>query len=157
MFSDADKALLALELTNDPEGLGYAAAIAAGDWDRVGAILATGSPGSTRPREVMAKGDFLLAITPALIRLAGQSDAIQRKWDRILAAIHAADAFRVSDPRIVALLNLAIADGLLTVGEVVGITREPCTRIESLLGREVFPAAADISLLRTPTNGELPT
>lgn len=157
MFSDLERATLADELANDPEALGYATAIAAGDWDRVASLLATGSPGSTRPRGAMPKGDFLLAITPATIRLAGQSDAIQRKWDRILAAIHAADAFRVSDPRIVALLNLAIADGLLTVGEVVGITREPCTRIESLLGREVFPAAADISLLRTTTNGELPT
>lgn len=137
MFSDADRALLALELTNDPEGLGYAAAIAAGDWARVGAILATGSPGSTRPREVMAKGDFLLAITPALVRLAGQTDAVQRKWDRLLAAIHASESFRVSDPRLQSLLGLAIVDALLTAPEVLAITHAPCPRIEAVLGRAV--------------------
>lgn len=141
-LSPAEVTLLQAELTNDPEGMGYAAAIAAGDWIAVQSKLLTGSPGSTKMRTYVTRGYFLLAIAASAFRISSLPEGFQRAWDRVLGMIQANDSIDVSNPGVQSLLDMGVAQGVITAEEKAALTREPCTRIEAILGRnEVVPVS----------------
>lgn len=112
-----------------------AALVDASDWS--GLVVFLNSAGGFRPRDVMTSAEFQLAAVPALIRLAGMADDVQRKWDRILSAIRSVGAIHVQDASVRALLSLAVADGLLTEPERDGVLYVPCAYGSSLIGRDV--------------------
>ena len=100
----------------------------------VAAILndAKGDQAGEVDADVLTKGEFLLKIVPATLRLPTLSEAIQKKWDRILALAEAATEFHVNDANIQGLLALAVADGLLTADEAEAVKKKAGSRGETL-------------------------
>lgn len=132
------------ELENDPEDLGYAPLVSSGAHLDLANLLNEPGAGPVSV-EVMSKNDFLLAITPVLLRLPGKTAAVQAKWDRILALARAAESFHVNDPRVVNLLDLAVSDGILEQGEVNAMKTKTGSRAEVLFGIGSVVSHSDIA------------
>jgi hypothetical protein len=139
-----DPQSLASELTADPDGLGYAAPLAAGNLVAVKSLFdATTGPGAaaiatpTVPRDA-----FLLALTPAYMALAAKDAATQGKWDRILAVLRAADAVTVNP----SLLGLAVSDGILTQPQADAAWHRTGSRAEALWGAGASPSIRDLEI-----------
>lgn len=153
-MTELERTLLQAELQNDPEGMGYAAAIAAGDWAAVQGKLLTGSAGSTKPRMLVTRGFFLLTIAASAFRISSLPDAGQRAWDRVLSMIQANESIDVSSPGVLGLLAMGVAQGVITEAEKLALTTEPCTRIEAIWGRiEAVP----LNELQSLTTIEVPS
>jgi hypothetical protein len=134
-MTEFERTLLQAELQNDPEGMGYAAAIAAQDWGRVASLLMTGSPGSTRPRHSIGKEAFLLTITGCGFRIAALPETARWGWMLTLQMILASSSVTASSTQVQTLFALGISQGVVTQQEVDALTLEPCTRSEVVLGR----------------------
>jgi uncharacterized protein (DUF736 family) len=64
---------------------------------------------------VVPRGEFKKRLAPAFLVLPDATEKIQRKWDRILdKMLGDYHEVRLTDPTIIALVNTAVADGLLT-------------------------------------------
>lgn len=121
------------ELLNDPENMGYAAAIAAADWNKVNDLLNTGTANTKiLRRDSVSKGEFLLAILPAIAKIGLLEEPKQRMWDRFLSVINANNEFDLTNNGILALFQQGILDGILTQEEVNAIRYRNCDRLEYL-------------------------
>jgi len=139
---------LAAELQADPLGLGYGPLVTSGHDAGLAALLnARSGPGAGVVVEpVLAKGDFVLAILPGVMRIDGLADAATKsKWQRLWEAIQASESFRVADPRIAFLLDTAVADGVLTAPERAAVGRRAGSRAEALWGAGASVKTSDIS------------
>lgn len=129
-----DQELIA-ELTDDPSSLGYAARLAIRDDGGIEALIndAAGPGAGTVANAYVTKGLMLLGLRNAALRLSDASDAVQRKWDRVLDGIHAVDGVLVDDATL-AMFAAAVSDGITTADEVAAITHRPGSRAEVLWG-----------------------
>lgn len=133
MSLTAEQLLIRNELLNDPENMGYSAAIAAEDFEKINSLLNTGSVNSKMPRKIsMTKGEFLLAILPAIGKISLLSEAKQKMWDRFLSVINANEEFDVSNAGTQGLLGQGVVDGILTQEEVDAIFYDKCTRLQAI-------------------------
>lgn len=143
-----DAQQLASELAQDPAQLGYAALVASGHDAGLAALLnARSGPGAAVVVEpVLSKGDFVLAILPGVMRIDGLADAATKsKWQRLWEAIQASESFRVADPRVALLLDMAVADGVLTAPERAAVGQRAGSRAEALWGAGARVGPDDIS------------
>jgi hypothetical protein len=140
-----DYAALKSELENDPEDLGYAPLLASGSDTLLAELLNEPEFADVEVKR-LEKNEFLLAITPALLRVASKTEAIQTKWDRIFNHAQAALSFDVADERIQTLLALAVGDGLLTQEEVDAISTKQGSRAEALFGHRTVVTTDDIAV-----------
>lgn len=121
----------------------YADAIASQDWARLSYML-DGALTGTRQRPSIGKGAFSLAIAMSAFRIAELPDIQQRKWDRVLSLVLSNETIDLTSPQVQGMLNVGVSEGVITQAEVDAILREPCTRIEAILGRSVLLSAEDV-------------
>lgn len=131
-----DHAALRAEITSDPLSLGYAPLVENGDDEAVVELLndPAGKGAGSVAMSYRTKGEFLLAIAPAVMGLSALSDDLQRKWDRMLGLLTATDVVQVGHPGVAGLLDLAIADGVITSEQKVAILTRTGSRAEVLFG-----------------------
>ncbi len=145
-----DYSQLQTELSTDPENLGYAALVAAGsDSGLVDLLNAVGS-GSAYVVTVttLTKDQALVATTPivfAITRASILPDAnIIAYWSSMLDHLRAADQIDV--PTVAALLDGAIADGVLTQDQVTAATTRQGSRAEVLFGAGTVITDTDVAI-----------
>jgi hypothetical protein len=145
-----DLSALKAELDTDPLALGYAALVTAGDDPAICEILnaATGEGVGAVAMTDRTKGEFLLAVAPAVLGLASLSDTLQRKWDRMLGLLTATDTVEVGHPGVSALLDVAVIDGVLTADQKAAILTRPGSRAEVLFGPGVTVTPFDAGSAR---------
>lgn len=144
---------LAVELADNPTNRSYARSNYPDDAARTAGVLAE----LNRPDEAVripitpapvTRGVFLrTVVAPASIPLASASDAVQRKWDRIIGLITVEEMIDVASPQIQGLLQLARADGLLTVAQIAAVTPPTSragSRAEQLWGEGAVVVEADL-------------
>lgn len=139
---------LAAEIANDPEDVGYAQHASSGADTLVAALLnaRTGAGAGDVTEPVLAKGDFVLAITPALARIdALENASLRTVWGRYWEAIQCAETFRVADPRLAGLLDLAVTHGVLTAEERAAVGVRTGSRAEVLWGAGTVVSADDVA------------
>jgi hypothetical protein len=144
---------LKAELDNDPQHLGYAALLAAGDHVGVAALLNNPAGAGSAPLAVrrMAKNAFLLAVAPGAILASQKTLPIQARWSMVLQLVAATGGFvQLDAPQVQSLLTIAVADGVLSQNQVDAITRRPGSRAEVVLGADTVVRHQDVAIaLRT--------
>jgi hypothetical protein len=162
-LSTEQKAALVAELTDDPEGRGYSAPIAAGNWEQVRFLLlghySVQVPETTTPRASMPQAEFQV-LASRIAAAAGTGNAQQKGvWTAVKDAVQIACMFvsvNLQDPdtqMMVAGLNQA---GLLTSEQYAALTvvvvpehmetRDP--RSWSVLGEGIVIEVSDLVALR---------
>jgi hypothetical protein len=141
-----DYAVLKTELQTDPRGMDYATPRAAGNDTTLADLLnsPTGAGSGTVTVPSLARNDFLLALAPAYLVLPSLSQALQAKWDRILAVIRAADRIDLANPSVQALLAQAVTDGVLTQAQVNALGQRVGSRAEVLFGAGTVVSIQDV-------------
>lgn len=131
-----DYAALREELENDPEGMGYAQLIEAGAHLALAQLMnSTTSPGAdTINLGLITKNTFLLGVSPVALTLPQATDAVQKKWDRIIALASAAELVDVSNPNVMGILQLATMEGFITQEQVDAFTKRTGSRAEVIFG-----------------------
>jgi hypothetical protein len=163
-LTEEQKTALVAELTDDPEGRGYATPIATQNWKQVRFLLLSHYSvlveETTTPRASMPQAEFQV-LASRIAAAAGQASAPQKAvWDAVKDAINIACMFvsvSLQDPQthlMVAALNQA---GLLTSEQYASLTvvvvpehmenRDP--RSWSVLARGKVVEVADLVALRT--------
>ncbi len=142
-----DYAALRTEITTDPQHMGFASLVTAGNDSGIASALnlATGPGAGTLTAPSMLRDDFSLAILPLTLVLAGKDAATQAKWDRILAFVRSSNAVSVTSPTVQQLFGLAQQDGLMTQQQAAAIGQRACSRAETLFGAGVVVGQADVS------------
>lgn len=135
--------LIRNELLDDPANLGYGIHIETQDWDTIVGLLVTNT--TTKPRQFISKGSFLLGIAQSAFRIAQLSANDQTAWDRVLRMIQSTDSIDLTNPNVSALLSVGVLQGVVTQAEVDSLTTEPCSRIEKVLGSFVPITAEQIA------------
>lgn len=142
-----DYSVLKNELVNDPKGLGYAPFVAKGfDAGIPPLINALTGPG-IGPVKVttLTRDQFMLAVSPCLLSLPGLTDAVQRKWDRVVSFITASSTLDCDLDQIKLLLSDAVTDKVLTQPEVDAVGVRDGSRAEVLFGVGVNVSVNDVS------------
>jgi len=141
-----DYELLRSEIDNDPLSLGYASLVARGSDQDIANILndKEGAGKGNVNLEVVDLADFLVGITPALIRLSEKEINIQTKWDRLLGVIKALPVVRMNNT-LKSMLNAAVSDGIMTQPELNAIGVVSGSRAEVLFGKDVNIQHIDVA------------
>jgi hypothetical protein len=113
-----------------------------GDADIAGLLNTIGTTNVTLAS--IDKDTFLLAIAPAYLSLPTLSDALQKKWDRILGVIGSAERITFTST-VSYLLSQAVTDGVLTQDQVSAVNQRPGTRAEVLFGAGTVVTQSDVS------------
>jgi len=80
-------------------------------------LVAALRAGDTAPNSPLPIAEFYARLAPVYLSLGEAADEVQRKWDRILGPrgpLSRAETIALNDPSLGVMLNVAIADGLLT-------------------------------------------
>lgn len=135
---------LRAEIANNPKGLASGGVsltdLAAAGMDRDGDCAAllnalTGAGAELVSLPSIPKGDFLLGIAPAALVLASKDSSTQAKWDRVINLIVGApDTVSVGSATIQAVLGIALADGILSQGQIDALSKRTGSRAEVLWG-----------------------
>ncbi len=134
-----DRAKLKTELTDDPQGLGYAAVFASNDDLALLPLLNTRNA-STCPRESLPREELVKALLPVYLALDGAADKIKAKWDRILPSLTSLNTTDPQSADMQAIFAALVTDGLWS--EVPdSLVNRPCSRSEVV---DVPGAAATI-------------
>jgi hypothetical protein len=142
-----DYAALRTELHTDPKNLGYTALITAGRDRNITSLLnsTTGNGAELQNVPSISKEQFLLGIASCYLVLPTLSADIQKKWDRILGVIQAANTVDVSSATVQFLLSVAVSDGLFDQATVDALSKYQASRSEVLFGRGVRIDDGDVS------------
>jgi hypothetical protein len=145
-----DLSVLRTDLVSGPLASACAADLAAAQDQAVADLFnaTTGAGAGTLRVASLSRNDFLLAISPVYLVLPSLSDAIQRKWDRILLILTGSDRVDLTDGRVAALLASAVTDGVLTQAQSDGIGVRACSRGETLYGAGAVVTAQNIADVR---------
>lgn len=139
---------LAAELAADPASLGYADFAAAGrhgDIERVINATTGGGAGSVVVASV-SRPSFLKGLLPAALALSTEGKASLRdKYDRILAIVCASDPITI-DAANLAMLQMVVNDGLLTMPQAQAIYTRQGSRCEVTLGVGLYADSSDIAM-----------
>jgi hypothetical protein len=108
----------------------------------------TGPGAATVALTEVGKSDFLKAIRPALLALAGKDATVQAKWDRIIQAASFADMVTI-DAVTLGVLALAVADGILTQAQSDAVWHRTGSRAEVLFGAGFTVSRSDVGYTRS--------
>lgn len=135
--------ILKMELTSDPTNLGYTAFADIGN-DQSQADLLNLIGLEILAVTTLNRDEFLTAILPATLAIAGLSTVLQSKWDRILNVACAAQTINLAT--VAPVLGIAVTDGVLTVDQANAIGKRPASRAEILFGAGQTVSNADVAV-----------
>lgn len=162
-LTEEQKTALVAELTEDPEGRGYAAPLAAQDWEQVRLLLlghySVLVEETTTPRASMPQAEFQV-LASRIAAAAGQASAPQKAvWDAVKDAISIACMFvsvSLQDPQTQLMVTALNQAGLLTPEQLLQLTKEPqesseetrAPRAGVVLGFGLVVEVSDLAALR---------
>lgn len=142
-LSEADYVALNTEITTDPKSLGYA-----GKTDpEVAELLNT--VGLAVPAETVNVGMIngqKLSMAVEISEYIALSDAAQQAWQTILSA--GDGMINVENPRVVNQIGAIWGATTTTRASLLALRDRPCSRAETLFGRDVFIHHLDVAKAR---------
>lgn len=140
-----DPAQLAAEIRTDPQALGYAAPLAAGQDGVIADLLNAVNPAYVVSLSIIDKGDFLIGMLPAASALAGQDAATQANWDRMISIACANNTIDVGNAAVQAVLTAAVQQNLLSQAQADAVTKRAGSRAEVLFGAGTVVTHTDVA------------
>lgn len=141
---------LSHELQTDPEGLGYAELLYNAQDQKVADLLnrKTGAGAELVVLPSLTRSQLLLALVPVLTYLTELSSSTQEKWKLILQVICSVEAIEMLDPRVQAIFDAAVEDGIMTQEYADSIGTRLGSRAEVLWGAGTIITADQVGAAR---------
>lgn len=143
-----DYTALRNELNTDPQSLGYAPFISAGQDQNSADLLnaLTGNGAATITLSLIDKGQASIVILSGALTLASLSNTLQAKWVTILqAAAQLPDPIPFENSIIQTVLGSAVNDGVLTDAQINSFTQRTGSRAEVLFGQNTIIGNLDVA------------
>ena len=146
-------AALKAEIQTGPHAAALAPFVASGNDTAIAAFLnsQTGAGAASVNRATIAKPLLMEALIPVVLALSAANPAIQGKWDRFLSMLRSVETFRI--PVINALLQMVVADGLMSQAQVDAIKVQTGSRAELLFGIGTVVSITDVAGSLRNANG----